>query len=569
MRRLPGTAALVSILVTVAGCGAPPSPPVAAAAPLAATPLPVATPDPTTRGQALSRLVDVEEERTRSHQDHLHEDAVEPLTRRCLDGNLDEGTQSTLVKLLAEARDPRGEPCFIRTLADYQPDRTEADVELVCRAVAAIKLKAAAGPLLELFTRMRYSRPRAQGAMRAVHDAMIALADPTWEATLLPYLDRPVDPRDYAALNDEMFWQVTATELLGRFKSVAAVRPLLRFLLSPQKAAGQNEALLALVTLGKPALGPTTALLRGEDQDLVDYAAREALQAAGSDPLARAGAATAHVAVAARVLGALGREDAAVPLLEALARETRDQARATLARELVKVPRSPQTIKAFRSAYEKTPVALSIPGARGGAREALLNVVPGFFDASFVPWIARTLKTMKGDENDLDAIKDRAMEATLKLATRSQLAFIDELARSTVGGVPLASGYAKEIKLAKALLAECGEDVGCYLGKLTDRAVNTDVMHFVGVKAVHRIGELGGPDVRTRVMAVFPRISHPGIRFAALMLVDATSPHGDAAIAAQLRAIIEDAIASGDIDKLRFNGPLKQLAQRLEARAAP
>jgi hypothetical protein len=71
-----------------------------------------------------------------------------------------------------------------------------------------------------------------------------------------------------------------------------------------------------------------------------------------------------------------------------------------MTRELYKVPRIPQPIKAFKDAYEKISVTLSIPNARGGARELLLDVATSFFDTSFVPWIAGTLTHMKGNADD-------------------------------------------------------------------------------------------------------------------------------------------------------------------------
>ena len=533
--------------------------------------------DPTTRVAAVSRLIQFYEDKmTQDKGDRngpqvrpLLDQIVEPLTQRCVAADLDERTNAKLIKFLSDTRDPKAEPCFIKTLKDYKVDGTEEDVRSVCRAVGAMKLKSAAGPLMEVFSKMHASKPKAQSTYRDVHDAMITIADPSWEPALINYLGHAVDQKEQATFTDEMFWQITSAELLGQMKSAAAVKPLLKLMLAPAKAAGQGDAVLALVKIGKPAIGPTVALLRGdaEAKDLIDYSKGEVLKVAAGNKDIEKSAATAHVGAAALVLATIGREETAAPLVEALNKTEDPVAKAIMARELTKVPKTPGTIKAFQDTFEKMSVSQSIPNSRGGAREVLLDVAPNFFDASFVPWIAGTLKSMKGSDEDLSPIRERAMEATLKLATKDQLKFIDDLAGMKSGDATLGKGYEKEIKLSKGLLAECGDKIDCYLGKLTDPSVQTDDKQSIGIKAAYQIGELGQADARTKIMAVYPKISHPAIRFASLTAVDSLSPKGDAAIAAQLQKIVDDAIATKDQDKMRFNPTLKQFIYRLNARA--
>ena len=535
--------------------------------------------DPATRVGAVGRLIQFYEDKmTQDKGDRngpnvkpLLDLIVEPMTQRCVAGDLDDRTNAKLIKFLADTRDERAKACFIKTLKDYKPDSTEEDVRAVCRAVAAMKLKEAAAPLMEVFTKIRASKPKAQSTYRDVHDAMLALVDPGWETQLINYVNRPADQKDQAVFTDEMFWQITAVELLGQLKSAGAVKPLLKLMLTPSKAAGQGDAVLALVKIGKPAIAPTVALLRGEDKDLVDFSKAEVLKAAGDKPEdkknAEKAASTAYVGTAALVLATIGREETSAPLVEALGKTDNDVAKAIMARELTKVPKTPATVKAFQDVYDKTSVSLSIPNSRGGAREVLLDVAPNFFDASFVPWIVKEVQTMKGSEDDLSPIRERAMEAVLKLATKDQTGAIDDLAKMKAGEQTLGKEYEKEIKIAKGLLTECGDKVDCFLGKLTDPQVNTDDKQTIGIKAAYQLGELGGADIRTKIMAIYPKISHPAIKFAALTVVDAASPKGDTAIAAQLQKIVDDATATKDTDKMRFNPTLKQFIYRLNARA--
>ena len=537
--------------------------------------------DPATRAPAVSRLIQFYEDKMTQDKGDRNGEQVKPLlelivgpmTERCVAGagdELDDRTKSKLIKFLADSRDPKAEPCFIKTLKEYKPDVTEEDVRSVCRAISAMKLKSAAGPLLEVFTKIHNSKPKAQasGIGREVHDAMTALDDPSWEAPLIAYLGHPVDQqKDQNAFADEMYWQVTAAEILGRLKSAAAVRPLLKLMLTPAKAAGQLDAALALVKIGKPAIAPTIALLRGDDKELVDFSKVEALRAAGTDTTAQKAAGTAYDATAALILATIGREETAQPLIDALAKADDGVAKAVMARELTKLPRSPQIVRAFEDTVDKLPVALSIPNSRGGAREVLLDKAADFFDAGMIPWMIKSLKEMKGDESDLAPIREAAFGGMLKIMKADQIKQVDEVAGMKASEGTVGKGFEKEYKLAKDLATACGEKSDCYLQKMTDPANQTDDRQFVGIKSAYMLGVIGDPAVRAKIVDALPKISHPAIRFSAITVIDALSPKGDPTIAAQLQKIVDDAVEKKDQEKMRLNAPIKQVVYRLNARA--
>ena len=82
---------------------------------------------------------------------------------------------------------------------------------------------------------------------------------------------------------------------------------------------------------------------------------------------------TAHMGTAASILAAIGRDEASGPLIEIVGRkDTEDIARGVIAREFVNLPKTPEVVKAFQDAYEKTPVNLQTP-VLGSVREALLD----------------------------------------------------------------------------------------------------------------------------------------------------------------------------------------------------
>jgi hypothetical protein len=502
---------------------------------------------------------------------------IEPMTQQCVSGDLDDRTRANLIKFLSDARDARAEACFTKVFKDYKVDGTEEDVRWASRAVGALKLKGSGAALMEVFVKLKTSKPKADAIYRDVHDALIEVADPAWESQLIGLVNRPInDRKDGAMLKDEMFWQITAAELLGVLKSNAAVKPLIKAILSPNKAEIGNTALNALIKIGKPSIAPALALLKGEDKDLVDYAKTETVKATppGSDGKVPASAIkaaeTAHIGTAASILAAIGRDEASAPLIEALEKSD-EVSRVVIARELVNLPTSPAVITAFQSAYDKTTLSLTVP-VIGGGREALLDRAGWFFDASFVPWLLKGAREAKGEASDVDPVRTSTLLTVAKLMKPDQVAEADELFRmgATGGdGKPSTVGKAieKEYKIAKELLTACGDKVECYLAKLAEPASHGKETVFQGIKSIYMVGVLGGPDVRPKLIALMPKLESAEVRGLAGVVIDHFSPKGDKAIAESLQKIIDEGEASKDGNKKAGNASFKQVVYRLHARA--
>lgn len=534
--------------------------------------------DVSTRITAVNRLIQFfEDAMTRDKDDRngptvkpLLDTIVVPMTETCVAGDLDERTNSKLIKFLSDTRDPRSEPCIIKALKDYKIDATEDDVRSAARAVKALKLKSAAGPLMEAFTKIRASKPKASGIYLDVANAMEELLDPSWEPQLITYLGRPVDPKVPATVTDEMFWQVTAAKLLGLMKSQAAVKPLIKMVLSPYKAAGAMTSILALMKIGKPAIAPTVALLKGEDAELVEYSKVENTKAANGDKNGEKAAATAHVATAALILATIGREESAAPLIEAVGK-AEDAPRAIIARELAKVPRTPATIKAFQDAFEKSSPTLSLPPQGQGAREVLLEAAGTFYDSSFVPWILKQAKEMKGEDGDLEPIRNASLNTAMKLATADQFKLLEDLYNTKVTSegktTTVGKGFEKEFKIAKDVATTCGDKLDCYLDKLGDPASQKEETQFQGIKSAYMIGVLGKPEARAKIIALMPKLTNAAVRFVSVSVIDFLSPKGDTAIAAELQKIVDAAAATKDVEKTRLNSAFPTVIYRLNARA--
>ncbi len=537
------------------------------------------------RTAAVTRLVQFfEDAMTKDKKDRngpnvkpLLDKIIEPMTKVCVGGDLDEKTQSKLVRFISDARDARGADCLVKALKDFKPEVNEEDVRWAARAVGPMNLKAASGPLLDVFVKLRPSKlKKVPELYRDVHDALVDLKDPAWEPQLITQLNRPInDRKDMQNLRDEVYWQTTAAELLGTMKSKAAVKPLIKAVISPMKADIAATAVSALIKIGKDAVGPTIALLKSEDKELVDYSIAENHKgAAALDPkaaeAAKKTADKAHIGIAAIILGTIGREEAAPPMIDALA-SAEDMPRAIIARELAKLPKSPETVKAFQAAYEKTPNSLSIPPGMG-AKEALLDASGTFYDASFVPWIVSTAMALKGEADDVDPIRAASLTTVMKLATSDQIAEVEKLVAAKANGPDgkpstLGKAYEKEWKIAKGLLAACGDKTECYLAKLAEPASQTNENQFQGIKAAYMVAVYGNPDVRQKLIDIMPKLTHAALRFVSVQVIDRYSPKGDAGLAAKLQKIVDDGEASKDSNKMAGNAPFKTVIYRLTARA--
>lgn len=539
--------------------------------------------DPATRPGAVNRLVQFfEDAMTRDEKNRegptvkpLLDKIVKPMNEVCVAGDLDERTNSKLIKFMSDARHPDGEPCLVKALKDYKPDSTEEDIRWAARAVGYMKLKSAAGPLLDVFTKMKPSKPKAGAMYRDVYDAMVALADPSWEPTLIANLEKPVtDPKKRESLLDEVQWSmITSAKVLGDIKSEKAVPALIKVMLTPAKADAHMTSVLALVKIGKPAAAAAISLLKGENKELMEYSKVEALKAYGDKPNADQikQASSAYIATAALILATIGREESGAPLMAALDGAD-DVSRAIIARELPKLPKSAATVEAFQKAFEKTSLTLSLPPAGQNAREALLDAVPTFFDASMVPWLLKLADTAKGDETDVAGFKESSLLSIMKMMKADQLADVEKFAAGRnlgADGKPSTVGKAfeKEMAQAKALLTGCGDKLECYLAKLADPANQDEKQQFTGIKAIYMVGVLGSPDVKQKLIDLMPKLKNSAIRGLAASVIDFYSPKGDKDMADKLQKIVDDVDEKKDPALMATQSHFRYTIYRLNAKA--
>jgi HEAT repeat protein len=536
--------------------------------------------DPRISAKAVSRLIQFfEDAMTRDNKDPqgpnvkpVLDKIVEPLSLHCVAGDLDEKTQSKVVRLLADARDARGAPCLIKTLKDYKPENTEEDARVAARGVAAMKSKDAAGPLFDVFSKLSPSKPKGSRIYRDINEAMVAMSDPSWEASCITTLSIPIqDRRDIGTLMGEVFRQVTCARILGNLKSEKGIPNLIKLVLSPLKADTQSTAVNALIKIGKPAIAPLVSILQGTDKELIEYAKREYIlantDANGHTPPAEIKAAPkAYVSPVAVMLGSIGCEEAIQPMMDVMAKADAVD-KVVVARELLKLPITPAVLEQVKRVYEKTSLTLTIPPGMG-ARGALLEQLGYTFDPQLVSWLVKDTLAQKGEAGDLEELRGNAFVLALKLAKFDQIREFDKIGNlAASGGSTIGKGYEREVIATKKLLTECRDDIECYLAKLIDPTVQSGDKQFIGIKSAYMVGILGGPDVRAEIVERLPNIIGGATRFVSIQVIDHHSPKGDVFIAGQLQKMFNAAEESKNAGAIAELSYFRQFAYRLEARA--
>lgn len=502
------------------------------------------------------------------------EDVVRAAAKACVAKGTAPAARSRMLAWLSSIASPAGEPCYLRALQEYQPgdQASEADLRAASKAVAVLELVSARGPLFEAFAKHHASDFVKDGEVAL---AMVAVADPAWEPKLVAYLERPVDPRNDAAVTDEVFWQLTAIESLGKLRSAAAARPLLRVLLTPAKQKWSSNAMLALTRIGAPALEAATKLLRKQDAELAAFGAAEA-KAAGDPPGTRT-----PVELATFVLASIGRAESIGPVLEALA--TADPAeRPGLACVLSQLPTDPRSLPAFRRTLETMPPDVKLPAARD-ARARLARCAPDFFDPSVVPWLADDARRLKGSDDLVQAVREAEFVAMLKVARPDQKKHLDEVARLGARIYTLGDEFKTAYTTVTGLLVACGEGVDCWLDRLTDPAAQPSekelrwleklvmspaqlsAKQFQLIKAAYMSAELGGAGAKQKLLAALPKLTDPMAVFVVVKAIDRLSPHGDPAAVAALVTMFE--VAADDQERRQVLQPLMPVVRRLQARA--
>ena len=122
--------------------------------------------DPALRPQSVKRLVQFfEDAMTRADKNRgdpkvkeLLDQIVPPLTKTYLEGTtIDDRTKGEIIKLLADTRDERAKPAWIKALKDYKPNVNEPEIRASAKAIAetGVTDQDAMDALIEVFVNFK------------------------------------------------------------------------------------------------------------------------------------------------------------------------------------------------------------------------------------------------------------------------------------------------------------------------------------------------------------------------------------------------------------------------------
>ncbi len=533
--------------------------------------------DPALRPAAVKRLVQFyEDAMTRADKNRddanvkaLTDKVVPPLTKVYMTGNLDDRTRLEVIKLLSDVRDLRAKDAWVKALKDYQPNSTEEEVKVAARAIAkaGVRDPDALDAVIGVFLKLQAGSKKGADVWMDFKDSMLTISSPTWKPQLLERLNRPMEmitPADkdneakITAYKNEQFWQVISADILGTIRATDAIKPLYKCVINPNKADVAATAVVALVKMGKEAMPTLNSALLGNDPEILEYTKGFVKNASDVE--------VTPVRTAALVIGTIGRADGVKSLLVALGKAKDDITRAILARELAKLPASPDSLKAFLEVLSKMPTSVDIPPQGITAVPLLTEALGQFYDPSVIEILVKRGNDAKGSDEDKHVVRDTAMITMIKLMKKDQVEIVSKAVSDW-------NPKADEAKLEKGLLAQskkvlaaCGDKVECYLAKIEEPAVQEKNDEFSGIKAAYMIGILGNDASRAQMIKRLPRIKNAAVKFSVGQAIDHLAPAGDKAGAEEITKVIEANEKKGDRNVMAGDSALKQIVQRLLAR---
>jgi hypothetical protein len=526
--------------------------------------------DPIQRPAAIKRLIQFfEDAMTKANKDRnepnvkaLLDKIIGPLTDVYVEGQLDDRTRIELIKFLADARDTRAKAAWIKGCSGFAEGKgaSEDDVRWIAPAIGATKLEEAAPALGQAFIKLEAGTQKGSQAYKNVHDAMLQLVSPQWKGIIIERLnhkiDKPAGAGDNAkvtAYQNELFWQTTSAELAGELKDPAAVKPLFKAVMTPSKADVAGTASMALIKMGKEAMPTLINAIGGKDAEIVDYAKTTS----GANPEE----AKAYVKAAAVVLGAIGRAEAVGPMVQALESADNDVTRAVVARELTKLPTTPESQKAFMAAFDKIAPATLMPPTGQNARAQLMEAASRFYDPQMVPWLLKQIKGAKGSDNDKDAVQLGALVTAIKVMNKGQVA--DVKAAVDKEGTQLEKDA---LRLATDVVNGCGDNVACYVSKVQEPMAQEEKTQFMGIKAAYMLAILGNAGTSMEIVKQLPKVKNAAVRFSAVSAIDHLTQNQPAPVADALQKIVDENKAKDDRNMMQADAPVKEIVYRLRAR---
>jgi hypothetical protein len=529
--------------------------------------------DPAQRANSIKRLTQFfEDDMTKSSNNEsspevkgLLDTIVDPLTKQYTAGGLDDKTRTDLVKFLAETHDPRTQPALAKALKDFEMGKTDDEVRVACESINAM-VKAGVKPeqtvideLWNVFARFRLSKTSSQRLYQALHDAVVAVHDPSYGEKAIDKLsaDVPnVTPETVDLVKDQInWWQLTSIQVISELHYTKAIPQLVMVLLTPNKSDLIATTRTALLKMPKEAEAELIKALNGQD------------------PYAKAAVNfkdKAHLAIIADVLALLSRPAGRDAILNALPTADTDTTRAWFAQALVQFPEDARVEPAFMDAYKKLTWTSTVELLdRLKPRAALAQASANFYDAGLTDWLVKETMAAPDVESKL-----LPLESAFKVMPPNKKGDV----AAVLPKIGLSPEYYRPIKqmydYASGVLDKCGTAASCYVTVLDDPIPSSPkTANFRAIKAAWMAVIYGEPSAadatRHALLERVDKVKDAEARLSVAEAIDELAPKGDVASADALDKIVASDTLAGDKNVLMADDSVVKVALRLRARAAP
>jgi hypothetical protein len=238
----------------------------------------------------------------------------------------------------------------------------------------------------------------------------------------------------------------------------------------------------------------------------------------------------------------------------------------TLLDVLALLPHTDETQAAFVRGFLSVPTNAEHNGRN--ARAALAEAATHFFDPSLTDVLLRGSRGLERDAPAMVEIVGAAITIMDDARTASVKRRIDSIPPPREEG-PIAEQLVqlpKMFELAQELSAKCRDDASCYLSAAKEPRDEWGPPRIVGARALHRVGQLGGPETVQQIVDALPAIRSARLRYVASVVIDHYLPHGSLEVADRLQAIVDEGVATLDVERQASDKPLRDMIVRLRAR---
>ncbi len=494
--------------------------------------------------------------------------SVEALAQTYIDHPEDSQNGQRILNLLLEMQDPRSLPAFVQAL-DWRAEVSEQHAITAAQAIERIEIPE--GEKAGIITALSEALDRVQGS-RGVDNRMRI----HFIRSLGHLEDRAATPiltKVAMRIHEDQNFLINrmAAEELGRLRDPAAIEPMTKglFLFAHNRPDMRMNDIAAqsLVQIGRPALEPLTALLRGENEVATRIATNFIAANRQRFPDApEVEPSSVVVGEACFALGQLGFRESIGPMIEQITpltelspgdvgEEQRTQISNALScvTSLVQINRAdadtPRLRQALIDTYTHIPEEWP-PEAPYSSRAQVLAAMQHTYDVGLLDF----LHQISADREALFDFRVVAYIAEVMLGNRAEVA----RARQVIEGEPEGSQVRQRLEEflpAIATATECDEDLQCYIGKLGD----SDPM--VVRKAAYMVARYGRGNEQA-LTALIEHIDHANVpvRGDVLYAIDWVATEGSQAAVDEIQRVRE-----AEEGRSSWN-QIKELAMAVKAR---